>query len=169
MESSSPVAVVGAGGSGLLAAAALRRRGVEFEVLEARDGIGGTWRYDESGTGSACYRSLVANTSNLRMSVGGRRISGRPWQYAGHEEMLAHLEELADADGLRPHIQCGWDVAQARAGGDSWTLVERGGEERRYRAVVCAIPSNGRPRMAGETTGFGGEQLHSAAYRTPDR
>jgi cation diffusion facilitator CzcD-associated flavoprotein CzcO len=43
-----PVAVIGPGGSGLLAAAALSRSGVAFEVLEARRGIGGTWRYDES-------------------------------------------------------------------------------------------------------------------------
>ena len=75
-----PVAVIGAGGAGLLAAAALRRAGVAFEVLEARDGVGGTWRYDEDGSGSACYRSLVANTSKLRMSVGRKRIPGRPWE-----------------------------------------------------------------------------------------
>ena len=34
-----PVAVIGAGGSGLLTAAALSRSGVAFELLEARDGL----------------------------------------------------------------------------------------------------------------------------------
>ena len=170
MEASAdlPVAVIGAGGSGLLTAAALRRTGMPFEVLEARDDIGGTWRYDENGAGSACYASLVANTSKLRTSVGGRRIAGRPWQYAAHEEMLAHLEELADQENLRPHIRVGWNVTGARQEDGGWTLTEKSGERRRYRAVVCALPTNGSPRFADLSGTFTGEQLHSAAYRTPE-
>ena len=164
-----PVAVIGAGGSGLLAAAALSRSGVPFELLEARRGIGGTWRYDETGTGSACYASLVANTSKLRMSVGGRRIAGRPWRYAAHPEVLAHLEALASHAGLWPHIKLGWAVTSAQQDGEGWTLVSKDGERRRYRALVCALPTNGRPRFARLPGSYDGEQLHSAAYRTPER
>jgi hypothetical protein len=76
-EADLPVAVIGGGGSGLLAAAALCRSGVAFELLEARPGIGGTWRYDETGTGSACYASLVANTSNA-LAKGRRRLCAHP-------------------------------------------------------------------------------------------
>jgi dimethylaniline monooxygenase (N-oxide forming) len=163
-----PVAVIGAGGSGLLAAAALSRLGVAFELLEARRGIGGTWRYDETGTGSACYASLVANTSKLRMSVGGRRIAGRPWHYAAHPEVLALLEALASEAGLWPSIKLGWAAASAQRDGGGWTLVSQDGERRRYRALVCALPTNGRPRFATLPGAYDGEQLHSAAYRTPE-
>lgn len=164
-----PVVVIGAGGSGLLTAAALKSAGVDFEVLEARDGVGGTWRYDEHGTGSAAYASLIANTSKLRMSVGRRRIPGRPWQYAGHAEMLAYLEQLAEDEGLLPHMRFGWRVTAVRRDGDGWALRSGEGEERRYRAVVCALGTNTRPRF-GEVPGtFEGEQMHSSAYRTPDR
>jgi dimethylaniline monooxygenase (N-oxide forming) len=164
-----PVAVIGAGGSGILAAAALSGAGVAFELLEARDGIGGTWRYDETPTGSACYASLVANTSKLRMSVGGRRIAGRPWQYAPHTEVLAHLQELATEAGLWAKTQLEWAVAGAQQDQDGWTLVSKDGERRRYRAVVCALPTSGRPRFASLPGTYDGEQLHSAAYRTPER
>ena len=164
-----PVAVIGAGGSGILAAAALSRAGVAFELLEARDGIGGTWRYDENGTGSACYASLVANTSKLRMSIGGRRIAGRPWQYATHTEVLAHLEGLASEAGLSARTELEWAVAGAQQDGEGWTLVSKDGERRRYRAVVCALPTNGRSRFASLPGTYDGEQLHSAAYRTPER
>ena len=48
MPSESHVIVVGAGASGLSAAAALARRGIEAVVLEQDEAIGGTWarRYD---------------------------------------------------------------------------------------------------------------------------
>jgi cation diffusion facilitator CzcD-associated flavoprotein CzcO len=171
MQTSSdrPVAVVGAGGSGLHAAAALRRAGVRFEVLDGRDGIGGTWRYDEAGNGSACYASLVANTSKLRMAFGGRPIAGRPWQYASHDEMLEHLESFTDEEDLRAHIRLGWHVGEARPEDGGWTLMTERGDARRYRRVVCAIPANGRPRLADLPGNFTGEQLHSSAYRKPDR
>jgi cation diffusion facilitator CzcD-associated flavoprotein CzcO len=164
-----PVAVIGAGGSGLLAAAALKRAGVDFEVLEARDGVGGTWRYDEHGSGSAAYASLIANTSKLRMSVGRTRIPGRPWQYAAHREMLAYLEQLADDEGLLPHTRFGWHVVDVRRDDEGWTVRSEGGEERRCRAVVCALGTNTRPRFGEIPGSFEGEQLHSSTYRTPAR
>src|SRR4051795_8178711 len=124
-----PVAVIGAGGSGLLVAAALRRAGAEFDLLEARDGVGGTWRYDERGDGSACYESLVANTSKLRMAVGGHAIPGRPWQYARHDEMLAYFERFADEEDLRRSIRLGWRLAEARPEPDGgWALTSAGGD-----------------------------------------
>ena len=73
--------MIGAGGSGILAATALTRAGLHVEICEARDGVGGTWRYDPDGNGSACYASLVTNTIRLRTSPAAKRIPGRPWQH----------------------------------------------------------------------------------------
>jgi cation diffusion facilitator CzcD-associated flavoprotein CzcO len=75
------VGVIGAGGSGILAAAYLRRRGVPAELLEARDGVGRTWHYDPDGTGSAAYDSLVMNTSRLATSPAAMRVLPRLGQY----------------------------------------------------------------------------------------
>jgi cation diffusion facilitator CzcD-associated flavoprotein CzcO len=95
------IGVVGAGGSGIAVATALQRAGLDFEVLEARDGVGGSWRYDPEGDGSACYASLVANTSKLRMQILGRRIGGRLWQYASHSEIsgISNRSRIAKACG----------------------------------------------------------------------
>ena len=70
------VRVIGAGGSGILAATHLRRREIPFELLEARDGVGGTWHYDPDGDGSAAYDSLVMNTTKLASSPAAMRIPG---------------------------------------------------------------------------------------------
>ena len=171
MSSSSvrEVGVIGAGGSGVAVATALQRAGLDFEILEARDGVGGSWRYDPEGDGSACYASLVANTSKLRMQIFGRRIGGRLWQYASHREMLGYLESIADHEGLRRHLRPRWRVAAASHADGAWTLQSASGEEREYRALICALGVNGRPRWASLRGDFAGEQLHSAAYRTPHR
>ena len=93
------VGVIGAGGSGILAATYLRRNQIPFELLEARDGIGGTWHYDPDGDGSAAYDSLVMNTTKLATSPAAMRIPGRPWHYAKRAEMKQYFERLVDVSG----------------------------------------------------------------------
>jgi dimethylaniline monooxygenase (N-oxide forming) len=162
------VGVIGAGGSGILAATYLRRRGIPFELLEARDGVGGTWRYDAEGTGSAAYDSLVMNTSKLATSPAAMRIPGRPWRYASRTEMHRYMERLADREELHEHVRLGWRVSEALPGPEGWTLRSEAGEQRRYETIVCALGANGRPRWAPIPGDFSGEQLHSAEYRTPE-
>jgi dimethylaniline monooxygenase (N-oxide forming) len=162
------VGVIGAGGSGIAAATALRRAGLDFEVLEARDGVGGTWRYDPTGDGSACYASLVTNTSKLRTSMRGNRIGGRPWEYARHGEMLEYLERIVAREQLQDRIRLGWRVTGAEHDGHNWVVRNERGEERRYDALVCALGVNGRPRWGDLDGEFLGEQMHSASYRTPE-
>jgi dimethylaniline monooxygenase (N-oxide forming) len=161
------VGVIGAGGSGILAAAYLRRHGLPFEVLEARDGVGGTWHYDPEGNGSAAYDSLVMNTSRLATSPTAMRIPGRPWRYASRAEMKRYIEQLVDREALREHVRLGWRVSAAVPDAKGWTLRSEAGEERRYGTIVCALGSNGRPKWAPMPGDFSGEQLHSAEYRTP--
>jgi dimethylaniline monooxygenase (N-oxide forming) len=161
------VGVIGAGGSGILAAAYLRRRGIPFELLEAREGVGGTWRYDPEGTGSAAYDSLVMNTSKLATSPAAMRIPGRPWRYASRKEMHRYMERLVDRESLGEHIRLGWRVGEAVSDAGGWMLRNESGEQRRYEKIVCALGTNGRPKWAPLNGDFSGEQLHSAEYRSP--
>lgn len=164
-----PIGVIGAGGSGLLAATALVREGLPVEIVEARAGVGGTWRYDPDGDGSACYASLVTNTSRLKTSPAVRRIPGRPWQYVPHAEMAAYFEDLTDRFELRQRLRLNWRVVKGAPDGTGWLLHNDDGETLRCRAVVCALGVNGRPRLARLPGTFTGEQLHSASYREPAR
>src|SRR5512140_3071456 len=116
------VGVIGAGGSGILAATYLRRRGIPFELLEARDGVGGTWHYDPDGAGSAAYDSLVMNTTKLASSPALMRIPGRPWRYAERAEMKRYLERLVDREDLREYVRLGWRVSRATPTAEGWTL-----------------------------------------------
>jgi dimethylaniline monooxygenase (N-oxide forming) len=163
-----PVGVIGAGGSGILAATYLRRGGIPFELLEARDGVGGTWHYDLDGDGSAAYDSLVMNTTTLASSPAVMRIPGRPWHYAKRGEMKRYLERLVDREDLREHIRLGWRVSEATPFAEGWTLRSDAGESRRYSTIVCALGTNGVPKWAPVPGSFSGAQMHSAEYRTPE-
>ena len=55
--------VIGAGGSGLAAAKAVRERGLAFDCFERGSGVGGLWRYGNDNGLSAIYKSLQINTS----------------------------------------------------------------------------------------------------------
>ncbi len=62
------VCIIGAGGSGLAAAHALAEREIPFVIHEAREGLGGNWRYDPEPGRSSSYASLHTNTSRCEIS-----------------------------------------------------------------------------------------------------
>src|SRR5207248_11003283 len=106
------VGIIGAGGSGILAATGLRGRGIPLELLEARDGVGGTWRYDRDGTGSAAYAALVMNTSKLATSPRALRVAGPSWQYAKRAEMGDYVGRRDDENTCSLAICIDWRVEQ---------------------------------------------------------
>ena len=63
------VCVIGAGTSGLVAAKALRDRGIDFECFDASDRVGGLWVFANKNGRSGAYRSLHINTSRDRMQL----------------------------------------------------------------------------------------------------
>ena len=160
------VCVVGAGGAGLAAAYALGRAGVPYRVFEARDGLGGTWRY---GDGSPAYASLTSNTSRFRTSFRAMRMPLRPRAMLTHREFLAYLERFADRFALRERIETGARVERAQPRPDGgWEVTVAGREPERFDAVIAATGGLSRPRRAAVPGTFAGRQLHSAEYRTPD-
>ena len=158
------VCIVGAGGSGLVAAYALQRRAIPFRVLEARDAIGGMWR---QGPESFAYDSLESNTSRWRTGLRAMRMPVRPRHFVHHTEMLAYLEAFADRFNLRPAIETGARVERAVPDGGGWLVTVAGREPERFRAVIAATGVLTRPRRASWPGTFAGPRLHTGEYRSP--
>ncbi|HEX2084363.1 MAG TPA: FAD-dependent oxidoreductase, partial [Solirubrobacteraceae bacterium] len=157
------VCVVGAGGAGLASAYALAERGIPFRVLEARDGIGGMWRYGAT----FAYASLTSNTSRYRTSFRAHRMRRRGPPYVPHPEFLAYLEEFADRFALRESIELGARVVAAVPDDDGWTVTVEGREPEPFRALIVATGVLGRPRRREIPGRFTGRRLHSGEYREP--
>jgi len=110
------VCVIGAGSSGIPSAKALADRGLEFDVYERSDRVGGNWVFRNRNGMSAAYRSLHINTSRPRMQYADFPMPADYPDFCGHEAVARYFESYVDAFDLRRHIQFGVTVTRARTG-----------------------------------------------------
>lgn len=156
----STVVVVGAGASGLSAAGALHRRGIEAVVLEQDEHLGGTWarRYDR------LRLHTVRGFSGLAHYPIPRRYS----RYLSRDEFVAYLAEYARHFPLRIKTRC--RVHKIRTESETpatWAVATACGDWH-CRVIVIAtgqyrIPI--LPKWPGHES-FGGHLVHSARYTT---
>src|SRR2546423_360964 len=91
------VAVIGSGVSGIAAAVALKRQGIEdFTVFESADGIGGTWWKNRYPGAEVDLESHIYSFSWARWDW--------PRTHASWRELQRYLETVVDRFGLRPHL-----------------------------------------------------------------
>ncbi|MFF1691251.1 MULTISPECIES: ArsO family NAD(P)H-dependent flavin-containing monooxygenase [unclassified Streptomyces] len=153
------VVVIGGGQAGLAAGYHLRRRGVDFIILDAQGAAGGAWRH--------AWDSLHLFSPAAFSSLPGRLMpaqSGEEYPDAGHVvDYLADYEQRYDLPIQR--------LVRAQA-------VRRDGERLRVetdagawsaRAVVSATGTWWRPFLpaAPGRDRFTGRQLHTSGYRRP--
>src|SRR5689334_7090282 len=102
------VAIVGTGFAGLGVAAELQNAGVDdFVLLERANAIGGTWR-DNHYPGCACdIPSHLYSFSYAPKHDWSRAFA--PWH-----EIREYLERFTDDRGLRPKIELGQRLVEAR-------------------------------------------------------
>ena len=159
------VAIIGAGFGGLAAAVALRRNGIDdLVVIEADDGVGGTWRHN-TYPGAACDIQSHLYSFSFALNTSWSRT------YARQPEILAYLESVADAMDLRRHLMLGTRLREARwnAGTAQWDLLlDRGGESvpMSVDVLVSAVGLFGAPKLPDipGLTGFGGPIMHTAQW-----
>jgi putative flavoprotein involved in K+ transport len=157
--SEAEVVVVGAGASGLAAAAALARRGRRPVVLHRDERVGATWR--------GRYDRLHLHTT--------RRFSGLPYhpvprsygRFVAKDDYARYLEEYADRLGLDVRHGVAVRAIHPPDGVRRWTLDTEAGPWE-ARAVVVATGRHRLevlPALPGAQT-FGGPIVHSGDYRT---
>jgi cation diffusion facilitator CzcD-associated flavoprotein CzcO len=158
--------VVGAGFSGLYMLHRLREvNGLRVRVLEAGDGVGGTWfwnRYPGARCDSESYYYSYSFSEELEQE----------WEwtskYPEQAEILAYLNHVADRFDLRRDIQLGTRVVAAHYDDERerWTVRSASAEvfEARFfiSAVGCLSAAN-VPDIPGLDR-FGGAWYHTGAW-----
>ena len=161
------VAIIGAGFSGIAAAIALRRRGIDdFVIFEQAEGIGGTWWHNRYPGAEVDLESHIYSFSYER----------HDWSrtHAGWRELQGYLEQVAGKWSLRPTSASSEKVREVVCGptrtrrtrsrtiiGHRPRHVHRGDQCRR-------LPQRSRcSRLSPvRTTIFGGAMCHTSAGST---
>ena len=159
------VLIIGAGMSGLLAAHRLQQAGVDFEILEKNDDVGGTWLENT-------YPGCRVDNPNHNYSYSFAQRHDWPLHFSTQDVLHDYFHSCADAFGLRDRIRFGTEVVSATWSEDTatWTVVVRaadGGQESlQANAVVSAVGQLNRPSfpdIPGRDT-YRGPSFHSARW-----
>ncbi|TCH99705.1 NAD(P)/FAD-dependent oxidoreductase [Roseococcus sp. SYP-B2431] len=158
--------VIGAGFAGLYQLHCLRDRlGLKVRVLEAADGIGGTWYWNrypgarcDSESHSYCY------------SFSDELIRDWEWseRYPEHPEIRRYLNFVADRFDLKRDIQLGTRVAGASfdEGASRWTVRTEAGETFSAQFLITAVgclSSANVPKIPG-LEDFEGDWYHTGEW-----
>ncbi len=153
------VAVIGAGVSGLAMGLRLLDAGVPFTIFEKGDEVGGTWRDNR-------YPGLTIDVPSPIYTYAAHRHPGwRRWMPDGRE-ILDYHRSLTFSTGLREHIALDSEVVDARWTGGRWELTTAVGERHIARVLVCATGFLHHPRspQLPGLESFAGEVVHSARW-----
>ncbi|MBM3491799.1 MAG: NAD(P)/FAD-dependent oxidoreductase [Alphaproteobacteria bacterium] len=158
------VLIVGAGASGMILGARLKRLGIPFVIVEQAGEVGGTWRENR-------YPGCGVDTPNhaYSFSLGPRY----PWSayFSPRSEIQDYLCRTADELGLREHIrfnecvsQAHWDVA-----GRCWRVALRtaaGERQATANALVSAVGQFGVPHIPDlpGLAGYQGRAFHTSQW-----
>ena len=101
------VLIVGAGLSGLCMAIKLKEAGIDFEIVEKNDTVGGTWYEND-------YPGCGVDTPNHFFSFSFAPNHDWPDHFSKRNELWRYLEECADTHNLRRHIRFETEMVSAQ-------------------------------------------------------
>lgn len=157
-----PIAIIGAGFSGVCMAIQLKKAGIDsFTLLEAADDVGGTWR-DNTYPGCACDVPSHLYSYSFEPNPRWSRV------YGEQPEIWGYLRRCIDRYGLRPHLRFNTEVTRATFDEPSgaWRLETAGGEAITARVVVSGTGPLSRPSIPDlpGLARFQGKTFHSARW-----
>lgn len=157
--------VVGAGFGGLYMLHKLRQMGLRVRVLEAGDGVGGTWYWNR-------YPGARCDVESMQYSYSFDDALQKEWvwseRYPAQQEILAYINHVADRFKLRADIQLStrvvgaqWDEATGR-----WQVRTDRGEAFEAPFLITAVGclSEARTPDIEGLDQFRGQQLHTSSW-----
>jgi cation diffusion facilitator CzcD-associated flavoprotein CzcO len=158
------VCIIGAGPGGLCMARALKRQGLSYEQFERHSGVGGVW--DINNPGTPMYESAHFISSRDLSGFLDYPMPKLFPDYPSNRQILEYVNSFAHAFDLYANIRFNTSVDKVLKRDDGrWLVTLSGGEQRLYRAVVCATGCNWDANMPEVKGQFNGEIRHSVTYK----
>lgn len=162
-------AIVGAGPNGLIAARAFKRGGIDIDILERHDAVGGIWNIDNST--SPVYESCNFISDRASSAMVGYPMPEGPAVFPPWHEVRDFIRAFARDHDLDQYVITGKDVTEAYPvetdEGQRWVVKTSDGAEVLYRGVVWACGLQRTPYLPAISglENFEGEVLHSNKYK----
>jgi cation diffusion facilitator CzcD-associated flavoprotein CzcO len=138
--------IIGAGLTGIYQLYKLRELGMDVTVLEAADGLGGTWYHNR-------YPGCRFDSESYSYGYSFSQELLDEWHWTEHfspqPETLRYFEHVADRFDLRRHMQFGCRVTSAVWNEDdrTWTVRLDDGRELSCRWLITAIGVLSTPQL----------------------
>jgi cation diffusion facilitator CzcD-associated flavoprotein CzcO len=157
--------VIGAGIAGMYQLHRLRGLGLRVRVLEAGDGVGGTWYWNR-------YPGARFDSESWTYGYSFSEEILRGWEWSEHfapqPETLRYCNFVADKLDLRRDIELGCRVAAAvyDEAADEWAVESTDGRRMRARLLITAIGPLSAPTMPTipGVESFRGEAHHTGRW-----
>ena len=155
------VAIVGAGFSGIAMAIACKREGIEFELYERAEELGGVWHANTYPGATCDVPSYLYSYSFAQ-----RRDWSQPC--SPQQEILDYLRATAAEYGVDGRVRHGCEIVRADFDSEqaNWRLESSSGEVFMADALVLACGQLSRPAwpsIPGRSQ-FAGHSFHSAEW-----
>ncbi len=157
------VAVIGAGFSGLMAAARLKERGVtNFRIIESGGDFGGTWYWNrypgaQCDIESYCYLPLLEETGYMPKE-----------KYSYAPEIFDHVKRVGEYFGLYDNTLFQTRVTEVKWNEDGtyWDVSTHRDDKIRARFVIQATGPANRPKLPGipGISDFKGHSFHTSRW-----
>lgn len=140
------VIVIGAGFGGMYALHRLRKLGYRVRVLEAADGVGGTWYWNR-------YPGARCDVESLEYSYSFDDDLQQQWdwpeRFSAQPDIEKYANHVADRYDLRKDIQFDTRIASAEFDNEeaSWTIRSVGGDTFTSQYLVLAVGNLSLPRV----------------------
>jgi len=157
--------VVGAGFAGLYQLYRAKERGLTVRVLEAGDGVGGTWFWNR-------YPGARCDVESLDYSYSFSKELEQEWvwteRYAPQSEILRYINHVADRFNLRSDIQLNTRVVSCVFNdlSSTWLLTTVSGDVLEAKYLVMATGGLSVPQKPNlkNLASFTGKWYHSAEW-----
>jgi len=159
------VVIIGAGIAGMAAALECADAGIDYEIIDRNDEVGGTWY-------TAVYPGIGVDTPSAYYSLSRDINGGWSSYYPQGAEYQKYLESVATQNNLRDHTRFSTEVEalwwdEERRQWQIHAVGPDGTREVSYaNAVIPAVGYLNRPRwpdLAGKES-FAGVSIHSAEW-----
>ncbi|WP_341974161.1 NAD(P)/FAD-dependent oxidoreductase [Microbacterium sp. LTA6] len=157
-------AVIGAGPSGLAAARALQKQGIEVDGYEASHDVGGLW--DITNPRSTMYESAHLISSRTTTEFAEYPMTSTA-DYPSHRELLTYFQDYASHFGLTPLFRFDTRVTRLEPRDDGWDLTAEGpdgAKTRWYAGVILANGTLAEPSVPAFPGRFSGALMHTSNY-----